>query len=238
MEDYYTHRNSAHRYLIQKVDDSGEIQLIDGNGLTDEQHTKIMRLYPHGFSSNSVQDSHMLAMGLGGRRDLLVALGGEHPDKRPKNLPSGDTILYNAAGDAIRIFGKKTIDITHSTNIKLSIGQGLAISQNSNSNSGGAQAGSSSDPGVEASAGQDKDVTMVFTANDITITKGKAVVKLTANNMTLTFDDSVTTMESGKITHKSPNVVIDSPKVQLGGADAVLPIGLCGGGCATKVFGV
>jgi len=66
-----------------------------------------MRVYPHGFSSHSVKDSHFLAMGLGGRRDLLVALGGEHHEKRPKNLPEGDTILYNAEGDAIRIFGKR-----------------------------------------------------------------------------------------------------------------------------------
>jgi phage gp45-like len=238
MEDYYTHRNSGHRYAIQKIDDSGEIQLVDGNGLVDEQHTKIMRVYPHGFSSNSVKDSHMLAMGMGGRRDLLVAIGGEHKDKRPKNLPSGDTILYNAEGDAIRIFGKKTIDITHSTNIKLSIGQGLKTSQSSSSSSGSTgSSGSSSSPGVEASAGPDKDVTMVFTKDNITITKGKAVIKLTANNMTLTYDDAVTTMASGKITHKAPTVVIDSPNVQLGGEGGT-PVATCGGGCSTKVFAV
>ncbi|WP_428999551.1 phage baseplate assembly protein, partial [Stenotrophomonas maltophilia] len=65
--------------MIRKVDDEGDIQLIDADGLADEQHTKIMRVYPHGFSSNSPEESHMLALGLGGRRDLLVALGGEHP---------------------------------------------------------------------------------------------------------------------------------------------------------------
>ena len=135
MEDYYTHRNSGHRYLIKKIDDSKEIQLIDGDGLADEQHTQIMRVFPHGFSSHSIEESHMLSMGLGGRRDLLVALGGEHAKKRPKNLPKGDTILYNAEGDVIRIFGKKTLDITHAKNIKISIGQGLADSQ------GGGQGG-------------------------------------------------------------------------------------------------
>lgn len=101
MEDYYTHRNSGHRYAIVKIDDSGDIQMVDANGLADEQHTKIMRVYPHGFSSYSPKDSHMLALGLGGRRDLLVALGGEHPDKRIKNLKEGESVLYDSEGNVV-----------------------------------------------------------------------------------------------------------------------------------------
>lgn len=236
MEDYFTHRNQGHRYAIQKIDDSGDIQLVDANGLADEIHTKLMRLYPHGFSSHSVKDSHMLALGLGGRRDLLVALGGEHNEKRPKNIPEGDTVLYNAEGDVIRIFGKNTIDITHSKNIKLSIGQGLATSQGGQGGTTGGTSSSSSQ-GKDAKAGEDKDVTMVFTENDITITKGKAVAKLTANNLTLTYDTTVVTLESGKLTHTADHVIINSPKVDLG-AEGGTAIGLCGGGCATKVFAV
>lgn len=233
MEDYFTHRNQGHRYTIQKIDDSKEIQLVDGNGLADEQHTELMRLYPHGFSSHSVKDAHMLALGLGGRRDLLIAMGGEHHEKRPKNLPEGDTILYNAEGDAIRIFGKKTIDITHSTNIKLSIGKGLKDS--SSGEGGGGEGGSSQ--GKEAEAGEDKDVSMVFTEDDITLTKGEAVIKLTADNITLTFGSSVITLESGKITHEADHVVIKSPKVDLG-EEGGTPVATCGGGCATRVFAV
>lgn len=222
MEDYYTHRNQGHRYLIQKIDDSKEIQLVDGDGLADEQHTQLMRVYPHGFSSHSVKDSHMLALGLGGRRDLLLALGGEHSEKRPRNIPEGDAVLYNAEGDVIRLFGKKTIDITHSTNIKLSIGKGL-------------KDGSSG--GKDAAAGEDKDVTVVMTENDITITKGKAVVKLEKDKTTATFDDSTVTLQSGQIKHKSPHVIIESDKVDLGG-EGGMQVSICGGGCATKVFAV
>ena len=188
MEDYYTHRNQGHRYLIQKIDDSKDIQLVDGNGLADEQHTELMRLYPHGFSSHSIKDSHMLALGLGGRRDLLIALGGEHNEKRPKNIPEGDTVLYNAEGDVIRLFGKKTIDITHSTNIKLSIGQGLKDSQGGDSGggggSGGSAGGSGGGQGKDAAAGEDKDVTIVLTEDTITLTKGETVVTLTADKLT------------------------------------------------------
>lgn len=199
MEDYYTHRNSAHRYQIKKVDDSGDIQMIDADGLTDESHTKIMRLYPHGFTSHSPDDAHMLALSLGGRRDLLVALGGEHHEKRPRNVEKGDSALYNAAGDVIRIF-KKSLDIVHTGSIKLSIGNGV-------NGKGG--------------AGDNKDVTVVITDKNIKLTKGKSTV----------------TIEDGKITHEADKVIIKSNHVDLG-AEGGLPVGLCGGGCATKVFAV
>jgi phage gp45-like len=234
MEDYYTHRNSSHRYLITKIDDSDKIQLIDGEGLTDEKHTKIMRVYPHGFSSHSIEDAHMVVIGLGGRRDMIVAIGGEHADKRPKNLPKGDTILYNAEGDVIRIFGKKTIDITHSKNIKLSIGKGLKDSQGGQGGSGGAQ-GEGQSQGKEAEAGEDKDVTFVMTENDITATKGDVSIKWEKDKLTLTKGDTTTVMEGNKITHKADHVVIESNKVDLG-AEGGMPVGLCGGGCSSKVF--
>jgi phage baseplate assembly protein V len=110
-EDYFHHRNVAHRYEITKVDDSGDIQMIDGSGMEDELHTEIMRVFPHGFTSNPPIGAHMLAMGLGGRRDSLVAVGGEHPDYRPKNTPVGDSALYNADGTIWKMIGKSaTLD--------------------------------------------------------------------------------------------------------------------------------
>lgn len=237
MEDYYTHRNSGHRYLIQKIDDSKPIQLVDGNGLADEQHTQIMRVYPHGFSSHSIKDSHMLAIGLGGRRDLLVALGGENDKKRPKNLPQGDTILYNAEGDAIRLFGKKTLDITHAKNIKMSIGQGLADSESDSGQSGGQGGQGGQDKGKEAKAGKDKDVTIVMTEKDITITKGKTSVKLEANLMTLTQGGSNIKIEDAKITLNSKHIVLNADRVDLGGEGGD-PVANCGIGCSEIVYSI
>jgi phage gp45-like len=120
VEDYFTHRNSAHRFLINKIDDSGEIQLIDADGLADEKFTKIMRVYPHGFSSHAPKDSHMLGVGLGGRRDMLVALGGEHPQKRPRNIGEGNTAIYNADGTINKLIGKDwTLDAEGTMTVKV-----------------------------------------------------------------------------------------------------------------------
>jgi phage gp45-like len=106
MEDYFTNRNSAHRMLVTKIDDSGDIQLIDAEGLVGEKTTKIMRVYPHGFTSHAPKDAHFLAVNLGSRRDHLVALGGEHKDYRPKNIGLGNTALYNADGSIWKLIGK------------------------------------------------------------------------------------------------------------------------------------
>jgi phage gp45-like len=64
-----------------------------------------------------------------------------------------------------------------------------------------------------------------------------ALVMKKGDSITVTFDDSSVKLESGKITHTSPHVVIKSDRVDLGdeGGD---PVGLCSGGCATKVYAV
>lgn len=111
MEDYYSHRNSAHRFAIDAVDDSGPLQFINASGMDSEVFTRITRIQQHGFSSVSPVDSHMLAISMGGRRDQLFAVGGEHPTYRPLNLGAGNTALYNADGSIMKLIGKNfTVD--------------------------------------------------------------------------------------------------------------------------------
>ncbi|MGJ5205026.1 phage baseplate assembly protein domain-containing protein [Bradyrhizobium sp. HKCCYLR20261] len=67
----------------------------------------------------------------------------------------------------------------------------------------------------------DSHCTVVMTADSVTVTRGQSSVQI----------------EDGQVTHTSPHVVIKSPKVDLGDIGGT-PVGLCGGGCATKVFAV
>ena len=77
-----------------------------------------------------------------------------------------------------------------------------------------------------------------YDAKDAGNYNGKSVsITFDGNSMTLTFDDSSVKLESGKITHTSPHVVIKSNRVDLGDEGGTL-VGLCGGGCATKVYAV
>ncbi len=75
--------------------------------------------------------------------------------------------------------------------------------------------------GAGVKQSDDESVTITMSKDDVTITKKQAVVKLT--------DSSI------EITHPT-QVVVTSPNVKLGSAGASTPVGLCGGGCATKVF--
>lgn len=72
---------------------------------------------------------------------------------------------------------------------------------------------------------------------DIVINAKKSTINATAKTMiTLTVGSSSIKIEQGKVTIKSPKIVLDG-ETHLGGEGGQI-IGLCGGGCATKVFAV
>jgi phage gp45-like len=94
------------------VDDSGTQQIIKNlRGLASEQFQDVYRPQPHGFSSNPPTGSEGIFLSLGGRSDRLLALGFEHKDKRPKNLPAGASVLYDAQGNVVRMMMANGIQI-------------------------------------------------------------------------------------------------------------------------------
>ncbi|MFX8766399.1 phage baseplate assembly protein, partial [Acinetobacter baumannii] len=60
----------------------------------------------HGFSSVPPVGAHGVGVTIGSNRDMLMALGGEMPAKRPKSLGVGNTALYNADGSIWKLVGK------------------------------------------------------------------------------------------------------------------------------------
>jgi phage gp45-like len=184
------------RATVQQTDDSGTQQMLKNmTGMKSESFEDVYRPQMHGFSSHAPPGSEGMFLALGGRSDRLLALGFEHKDYRPKNTPVGGSILYNSTGDVIRVFSDR-MEAFHTSTIRLSIGKGVAGSDDSN-------------------------CTIVMMADAVTVTRGQSSVKI----------------EDAQITHTSPHVIINSAKVDLG-AEGGLPVGLCGGGCATKVFAV
>lgn len=96
---------SAFRFEFGEVDDSGETQRVRGYGQAGEELTKVHRVQSHGLFSNPPKGSHGVAIPLGGERDLSVVIGGESAVNRPRNVPPGQTVLYDASGNIIRMFG-------------------------------------------------------------------------------------------------------------------------------------
>lgn len=157
------------RATVQKIDDSGTQQFLKNmTGLKSETFEDVYRAQPHGISSHPPAGSEGLYLALGGRSDRLVALGFEHKDKRPKNLPEGGTVLYDADGNVVRVV-KDDLQITHSQKIVIKVGS------------------------------------------------------------------STVTVEPSQITYDSPKHILKGGEVHLGGDGGTL-VGLCGGGCATKVY--
>ena len=187
------------RARVDKIDDDGAQQIMKKlRGLKSEAPEDVYRAQSHGFSSHPPKGSEGLFLSLGGRADRIVGLGFEHKDKRPKKLPEGGSIQYDADGNMVRVV-KDDLQIAHSKKFSLKVGQGF-------------------DNGSNSDAAGGKSISIVATKDKIVVT----------------FDDTSVTLESGKATVKSPKVIVDSADINLGGEGGAL-IGLCGGGCATRV---
>lgn len=102
-------RTMLRRVALASVDDTGAEQTIAGTGLRRDAPTGVTRVQTHGLSSHPPAGATGLLAALGGRSDRLFALGLEHPDHRPRNLPEGGTALYDSGGNIIRLIGDQAV---------------------------------------------------------------------------------------------------------------------------------
>lgn len=201
-------RVTTRRARVVKVDDEKSQQRVDIKGLKKEKPEKVWRPMDFGFTSNPPEDCDGVLIQMGSRSDRTLYLDAGHEKYRPKKkdgIEQGDTAIFNHNGDVVKVL-KKQIDVAHAELINLRIGKGYKT--------GGDSAGGEGDDSEEE---EETTVSLVIKKGD---------------SITITFADSSVKLESGKITHTSPLVVIKSPDINLGGEGGE-PIGLCGGGCST-----
>lgn len=112
---YYEHddaiRTLLRRARMLKIDDSGTQQKVDLGILASERPKDVVRLQPHGFTSNPPNEAEGLTLAMGGRSDRLLFLGGEHKENRPKGRPQGTATLYDDKGNEIFMRGAKGINM-------------------------------------------------------------------------------------------------------------------------------
>jgi phage gp45-like len=99
------------RATILKVDDSGPQQLLNLQGLAADFPRNVVHIFPHGFSSNSPLNAEGILKSLGGRSDRAMFIGGEHPQYRQRNLPSGNAVLYDDQGNVVWMKGAGGVTI-------------------------------------------------------------------------------------------------------------------------------
>lgn len=227
-------RVTTRRARIVKVNDQGSQQLVDLKVLKNEKPQKVWRPQDFGFSSNPPQDCDGVVTQMGSRSDRTLYQDGGHEKYRPKKTPVGGAVLFNHTGDIIRVF-KDNTDVVHQKVINIRIGHGYAAGQSGDGSSGvGADSGGGDDQPDDTSDQDTKTISVVLNGDAITVAYQDAKVTWTESSLTAEYGDGVsTTWEDGKITHEAPIVVVKSPDVRLGGEEASVFVGLCGGGCST-----
>lgn len=84
-------------------------QLVNGRGLFGDAFTGIHRIETHGFASVPIKGGKGLWIAPNGNPDEAYILGGEHPDHRPKDLPSGGKAIYDSAGNIIKLVNDEVV---------------------------------------------------------------------------------------------------------------------------------
>jgi len=107
------------RAELGDTDDAGELQLAKTLlGYAGEEFTRVHRVSPFGFTSHAPAGSHGIGLALRGMRDLVVALGLEHPQYRPRNRAVGTTAIYDQWGNIVSLV-EAEIRIVHTAKIHL-----------------------------------------------------------------------------------------------------------------------
>lgn len=89
------------KFRVDSVDDSGEIQLIKGDGLEGEVIEGIERVQNYGLSSNVPSGGEALVLFLGGNRDHGVAVAVDCGNCRINALQSGEVVVYSEHGQTV-----------------------------------------------------------------------------------------------------------------------------------------
>ena len=120
-----SHRNSGAghntRVSLTQTDDTGPQQLVAMTGLDGQQIGEAVRSQHFGFTSHAPAGAEGLALMLGGGADRVHALGLEHPQYRPRNLPEGSSRQYDAFGNYVDL-SNGAITIVHASKIVLQVG--------------------------------------------------------------------------------------------------------------------
>jgi phage baseplate assembly protein V len=84
--------------LIDKIDDSGQLQLVKISGLAGEVQEGIERVQNYGMTSVPPNGGEAVVVYLNGNRDHGVAVAVDSAVDRPKDLRDGEVELYSKHG--------------------------------------------------------------------------------------------------------------------------------------------
>jgi phage baseplate assembly protein V len=95
--------NSATRGVLLESDDAGGAQRQRVYGLYGEELTEVQLWQPFGLSANCPPGGDVMMLCLGGNRDGAQILAASHPDHRPTGQNPGETTIYDAGGQTVKL---------------------------------------------------------------------------------------------------------------------------------------
>jgi phage baseplate assembly protein V len=105
--------------ILVSLDDSGAVQKLVLDALKDERRSNVDRFQEFGFSSNPPAGAELIMLSLGGSRSHNVVIASEDRASRPKDLAPGEAMIYNEAGDYVKVKSDGTIEIKCSTKVTI-----------------------------------------------------------------------------------------------------------------------
>ena len=91
------------RFIVNRVNDAGGLQIVQVDGLEGETRDGVERI--QNFGHTGVPPAGAVAAGVSmmGSRDHIVIVACDHPDHRVKGLAPGESALYGAFGNVLKM---------------------------------------------------------------------------------------------------------------------------------------
>ena len=91
------------RFVVNRINDAGGLQIGQVDGLEDETRDGVERVQNFGHSGNPPVGAVAVGVSVMGSRDHLIIVACDHPDHRVKNLSQGESALYGAFGNLFKM---------------------------------------------------------------------------------------------------------------------------------------
>jgi phage baseplate assembly protein V len=109
--------NMIARSVVQLVDDSTKMQIMQLGILADETRDGVERFQNYGFTSVPLPGAEAVVLFVGGRRDHGLAVAVDDRRHRLSDLQSGEVAVYHHLGGSIVLKNDGTITIDGATGV-------------------------------------------------------------------------------------------------------------------------
>lgn len=107
--------NMVARSVVQLVDDSTRMQMLQIGALAGETREGVERFQNYGFTSVPLEGAEALVLFVGGRRDHGMAVAVDDRRHRMKGLEKGEVAIYSKFGSSIVLRKNGDIELTAAT---------------------------------------------------------------------------------------------------------------------------